>query len=125
MIFGESKLFAVGKASIDNWENICEFVKKVVEDQIKTSKAKVIDEGTSTCIINLMLTSDVYKENIDAMINDLIMVMLAANDTSRNTTITALCHLAKNSTSTFKVRSEISACMTKYGIEQNMKLSHK
>ena len=75
------------------------------------------EDATPTCLIDLMVTSDVYKDSPDKITNDLIIAKLAATDTSRNTTITALCHLAKNQESRSRVREEIKACLQKYGLE--------
>lgn len=63
-----------------------------------------------------MITSDVYRDSPEKITNDLIVTKLAATDTSRNTTITALCHLAKNEKSRNRVREEIKICIKKYGL---------
>ena len=65
-----------------------------------------------------MIASDIYKNNLEILVNDIIVLKLGGTDTSRNTVITALSHLAKNAKSREKTREEIAGCMKKFGIDQ-------
>ena len=77
-----------------------------------------------SCLIDLMAASDVYKDDAAIITNDLIIAIMAATDTSRNTTITGLCHLSKTPASREKVRAEIDKCMKKCGVEEVMNLGY-
>ena len=59
------------------------------------------------------------------MTNDLVNGMIAGTETSRNTTITSICHLIKNERSREIIKSEIRRSMSKYNIDDVMKMSHK
>lgn len=50
-----------------------------------------------------------YHNNPEKIGNDIIMAMILATDTSRNTVITSLSHLAKDKLSTEKVRAEVES----------------
>jgi len=56
-----------------------------------------------------MFESEVYKNNITKLSNDMIMAILGATDTARNNTIISICHLAKNKQNHQKVKDEIRA----------------
>lgn len=58
-------------------------------------------------VIEILLESDVYQDNIKKISNDLVVALFAGTDTSRNNTITTLCHLIKNSEAKEVVREEI------------------
>ena len=89
------------------------------------AKGRAKDDAVSTCLIDIMLSSDIYKDNLEILVNDLIILKIAGTDTSRNTVTTALCHLAKNSMSREKVRSEIAECMKRHGTDEVMKLGYE
>lgn len=59
------------------------------------------------CLIDIMLDSEIYENNVVKIANDVAIAMFAATDTSKNTTIMGLCHLTKNSVSLDRVRSEV------------------
>jgi len=69
---------------------------------------KLFDKSTDpNSVVEILLQSDVYKDDVTKISNDLIMALLAGTDTSRNTTITTLCHLTKNKEHRERVREEI------------------
>lgn len=72
-----------------------------------------------------MLTDDIYKNNFDNLVCDLIVCKLGGTDTSRNTIITALSHLAKNAKSRQKVRNEISQILIKNDVKDILDLSYE
>lgn len=106
-MFGEMQITEINKATVSGWHAYKAFVEKVVKQQVQLSKNRT-SEGEPTCLIDIMLTDDIYKNNFDTLVCDLIVCKLGGTDTSRNTTLTALSHLAKNAKSREKVRNEIS-----------------
>jgi len=60
-----------------------------------------------TSLIEILLESDIYNDEVTIIANDVILMMMAATDTSRNGSIIALSHLMKNSKSKQRVRDEI------------------
>ena len=70
----------------------------LVEKQIELFMKKK-EDSDPTCLVNILLSSDVYKNDINKISNDMIIGMFAATDTSRNTTIISMCHLIKNAVS--------------------------
>lgn len=75
--------------------------------------------------MDLLLTSESYEQNVPRISNDLIIAMIAATDTSRNTSIFALSMLTKKTEYRDKVREEIKACITKHGLSSASELTHK
>ena len=69
--------------------------------------------------------SDVYEGNVTRITNDLIFAILAATDTSRNTSIVTLCQLAKDIASRDKVRAEISNCLAKHKMSSEFEIGYK
>ena len=58
--------------------------------------------------------------------NDLLAALIAATDTCKNTTIFALCHLARSASSMSKIRAEIDQCLINNAIDgETFKISHK
>ena len=72
-----------------------------------------------------MLLSDVYRNSVEQISNDLIIGMIAGTETSRNTTIYTLCHLIKNTASRERVFAEINASMARSGLDDVLKMGHK
>lgn len=66
-------------------------------------------------MIDIMLDSENYQNNPQKIANDLIIVFFAGTDTSSNTTVTALSHLAKNMESRVKIRAEVDKVLTLKG----------
>lgn len=64
----------------------------IVQKQIEIKSAKD-DDTEPTCLIDIMLESEVYQGNPAKIVNDLVIGMLAGTDTSRNTVITTLSYL--------------------------------
>lgn len=93
-------------------------------EYIDISKKKTKDEE-ATCVIDFMLASNIYKNNLEKLVNELITLKLGSTDTSRNAVIIALCHLIKNQKSRDKIRTEIDTCLTKHGVDSVMKLDHQ
>ena len=56
-----------------------------------------------------MFESDVYKNSITKLSNDMIMAILGASDTARINSIISILHLAKNKNDLQKVKDEIKA----------------
>ena len=77
------------------------------------------------CLIDLMITSEVYENDVKKISNDIIMAMIGATDTSRNMTFYALCHLTKDAKSKERVRNEIKKGLANQNLTDVLKLSHK
>ena len=100
LMFGQIKATAVLEASLNNWERLYNYVDHLVEQHIDTKKrAGDTSEQSPNCFIDLMLASEVYADDMKKLSNDIIVAMIAGTDTSRNATLTALCHLIKNKNS--------------------------
>lgn len=103
--------FAVGerpwttrmKCTMENYQNLEKFI-----DDIVVQKMKGFEKDTDpNSVMEFLLASEVYRDDIVKISNDLIVAILAGTDTSRNNTITTLCHLAKKSDDRERVREEI------------------
>lgn len=73
-------------------------IDEVVDEQIEI-KANQGEDSQATSVVDMLLDLEVYQNNKIKLANDLFMGMFAGTDTSRNSTITSLCHLAKNKVS--------------------------
>lgn len=78
---------------------------EIVKKHIETRKNK--EDGENNSVLDKIIDSEVYNMNIKKIANDMIMILLGATETSRNTTITGLCHYAKDSASLQRARAEI------------------
>lgn len=78
----------------------------------------------SECFLDVLLDSEVYSQNIEKISNDIVIVLSAATDTSRNTITIVLSHFAKNKASSERARAEIDALMKKKGITDILKAEH-
>ena len=125
LLFGERKMTELNAAQIENWENIIAFVAQIVDENLNHSEAAYDRANSPRCLIDLMITSSIYEGRPDLLVLDLILVMMASVDTSRNNLITTLCHLAKNDKSREKVRGEIQAVFEKSGKSQALNLGHE
>lgn len=92
ILFGERPVNNTLKCFIENYKNF----EKCIDD-IVIRRMKEFDENKEpTNVVEILLQSDVYKDNVTKVSNDVIMAMLGGTDTSRNNTIQVLHHLTKN-----------------------------
>ena len=69
-----------------------------------------------TSLLDLLLLSEVYEGNVTRITNELVIGMIAATETSRNTTIFTLSQITKKPEYRIKIREEIKACLDKYNL---------
>ena len=105
-IFGDYNVTAIMRAAKFNYEQFYVAIDKLVVDQMEIFASQDPNDDPR-CLANIMLASDVYKNDVHKISNDLFMGLLAATDTSRNSTIISMCHLIKNAKSRQKVLDEI------------------
>lgn len=107
-MFGDYKVTKSVTISFDNWDKLCSMIDNFVLKQMKIFEEQDKKDQKPKCFIDLMLQSDVYGGNVTKIANDMIVAMIAANETSRNTTINTICHLIKSKESMARTRNEIS-----------------
>lgn len=61
--------------------------RKVIEDRIKNPRTDVKD------FLSILRTSDLYKNNIDKMIDELLTIFLAGSKTVQTSTTNLLCYM--------------------------------
>lgn len=71
-----------------------------------------------------MLQTDLYQKDHKKLATDMLMGMLAATDTSRNTTITALCYFNKNLKAKEQLRAHIDEYMQSKNITDVFQIGH-
>lgn len=107
LVFGDKQITKAVQVTFENWEIFCAEIDKLVLQQLNAKEMNKGEEKEAECLIDLMLQSDAYKDDVEKISNDMIISMIGGTDTSRNTTITSLCHLTKSKLSREKVRAEI------------------
>lgn len=95
LLIGDRPWTSINRACIEGWKDYRDSVEETVKEQIAISKSRTND-GEATSLIDFMLASDIYKNDLEKLVNELIILKLGGTDTSRNATIIALCHLIKN-----------------------------
>lgn len=126
MLLGETRTTHKQRVSLDNWLRFCEMLDGIVEKRKETFfKDKDSDDLQPSSLLDLLLMSEVYEQNVTKITNELVIAMLAATETSRNASIFTLCQLTKKKDFRNKVRDEVKASLTKYGLSSAIELTHK
>ena len=92
-LFGDWSATAALKASDDNFEKVLKFLDDLVEKRIKKLLSKKADEADPRCLVDILLNSDIYRDRVTIISNDLFIGMFASTDTSRNATTISLVHM--------------------------------
>lgn len=103
-IFGENPVGEVLRCSLENWTIYCNEIDSILTKRLEYRKTQTTEPE---CLVDFLFASDVYKNNITKLTNDMVMAILGSTDTSRNNSIISLCYLAKNPECLKKVRAEI------------------
>lgn len=70
------------------------YIDKLVADQYEIINSKG-EDYEPTCLADIMLDSEMYKNQRMKLANDLIIAMIGSTDTSRLVTIMALIYFSK------------------------------
>lgn len=120
LVLGKRQITQSQKVYNYNWNVICDMIDSIVQKQVEIKSTKSdADVAELTCLIDIMLESEVYQNDPTKITSDLIFGLNAGMDTSKNTSITTICHLAKNKVSKEKVRLEIERSLRKKFNETN------
>ena len=117
-------MFKSQRVALDNWERLREMIDGIVEERLdKYSRGE--QNGDPDCLLELLMMSDVYQGSVRKIANELMIGMLASNETSRNTSVFAICHMTKQHHHRSMVQEEIRNCLSKYGLASSSDLTHK
>lgn len=61
------------------------------------------EDADPECVMDILISSEVYNRDLKKITNDLMMAMIGAADTSRNTIVIMMCHFARNKASKDRV----------------------
>lgn len=123
MMFGEYPINNKLARNFENFNTLFKWIDGIVTRCIEENDKNPIQEGDEKCVMDIMLLADVYKTQPRKMANDLIILILAAQDTSKNTIIFTMCYLIKNKLSRDKVLEEVKAHAQMRNLEQGTQLN--
>lgn len=127
LIFGDQVVTKAVNITFQNWDTFCAVIDQLVWRQLDIHEQNLLNGEVKdpTCMVDLMIQSKSYEGNVEKISNDMIIAMIGGTDTSRNTTITTLCHLTKSKLSRDKVRKEIEQAINKHSIENVLDMTHQ
>lgn len=109
-------MFQSQRIALDNWERLRELIDGIVTERLDRFEKQQKDNAKTDpdCLLELLMMSDVYQGDVRRIANELIMGMLAANETSRNTSVFSICYMTKQKEHRSMVQEEIRECLKRH-----------